>query len=199
LPLRRPAEKPDFVTAVLKIAFVALSLSLDVFAVSIGVGVRGVPPGLKWRIGFAFAFAEVAMNLIGAGLGLVAGRLLGEVAGYIGFGVLIALGIYMMKESRSELSGASKLDLSKGWGLALAALSISLDSLGIGFSILYIGVPPGISLAVIGFVSICATAAGLALGERLGSFAERYASFLGGLLLALTGIAFIALKAFHIG
>lgn len=186
-------------TAVFKVAFVALSLSLDVFAVSIGVGVRGVPAGLKWRIGVAFACAEVVMNLAGAGLGLVAGRFLGEVAGYIGFVALIALGVYMMRESRSELSGVSKLDLSKGWGLAVAALSISLDSLGIGFSILYIGVPPVISLAVIGVVSICSTAAGLALGERLGAFAERYAAFLGGLLLALTGLAFTVLKILHIG
>jgi putative Mn2+ efflux pump MntP len=187
------------VTAALKVVFVALSLSLDVFAVSIGVGIRGVPPGVKWRIGISFACAEIVMNVVGAGLGLAAGRYLGDVAGYIGFVALVALGVYMIKESRSEFSGASKLDLSKGWGLAVASLSISLDSLGIGFSILYIGVPPVISLAIIGIVSVCSTAAGLALGERLGTFAERYAAFLGGLLLALTGLAFIVLKIFHLG
>jgi manganese efflux pump family protein len=187
------------VTAVLKVVFVALSLSLDVFAVSIGVGIRGVPVGVKWRIGIAFACAEVLMNLVGAGLGLTAGRFLGDVAGYIGFVALVALGLYMIKESRSEFSGASKLDLSKGWGLTVASLSISLDSLGIGFSILYIGVPLPISLAIIAICSVCSTAAGLALGDRLGTFAERYAAFLGGLLLALTGLAFIALKLFHLG
>ncbi len=140
--------------AVLKVVFVALSLSLDVFAVSIGVGIRGVPPGVKWRIGIAFACAEVLMNLIGAGVGLAAGRFLGDVAGYIGFVALVALGLYMIKESRSEFSGASKLDLSKGWGLTVASLSISLDSLGIGFSILYIGVPLPISLVIIAISSV---------------------------------------------
>ena len=182
-----------------KVLVIALSLSLDVFAVSVGVGIRGVPPGLKWRIGVAFACAEVFMNLAGAGLGLVAGRLIGPVAGYIGFVALVALGAYMMYESRTKLSGSRKLDLSKGWGLAAASFSISLDSLGIGFSILYIGVPPGISLATIAAFSVASTAAGLALGERLGRYAERYAAFLGGLLLALTGLAFIALKMFHRG
>lgn len=59
--------------------------------------------------------------------------------------------------------------------------------------------PPGISLAVIGVVSVCSTAAGLALGERLGNYAERYAALLGGVLLALTGLVFIALKIFHLG
>ncbi|MBV8116714.1 MAG: manganese efflux pump [Candidatus Eremiobacteraeota bacterium] len=185
--------------AALKVVFVALSLSLDVFAVSVGVGMRGVPPGMKWRIGLAFACAEIAMNLIGAGLGLLVGRLLGDIAGYIGFIVLIALGLYMINESRRELSGAPSIDLSKGWGLAVASLSISLDSLGVGFSILYIGVPPVVSLAAIGVVSITATALGLTLGQRFGMYAERYAARLGGVLLALTGIAFIALKFFYRG
>jgi putative Mn2+ efflux pump MntP len=196
---RGSEEKARNVTSAIKILVVALALSLDVFAVSIGVGIRGVPRGVKLRIGIAFAGAEILMNVIGAGLGLVAGKLLGEVAGYIGFVALVALGIYMMRESRAELSEASRLDLSKGWGLTLAALSISLDSLGIGFSILYIGVPVAISLSVIGVVSVCATAAGLSLGQKLGSFAERYAAFLGGLLLTITGLAFAILKALHIG
>lgn len=139
------------------------------------------------------------MNLAGAGLGYVAGRLVGPIAGYIGFVALVALGSYMMYESRTKLSGSAKLDLSKGWGLALASLSISLDSLGIGFSILYIGVPPPISLSAIAAFSVGSTAAGLALGERLGGYAERYAAFLGGLLLSLTGLAFIATKIFHGG
>jgi len=184
--------------AFFKIIFVALALALDVFAVSVGVGIRGVPASVKFRIGAAFATAEILMNLIGAGLGMAAGKLLGDTAGYIGFVALLALGVYMMKESRDDLNEGSKLDLSRGWGLVLAALSISLDSLGIGFSILYIGVPLPISLATIGVVSVLATTLGLALGKRLGGFAERNAAFLGGLLLFLTGALFIALKALHL-
>jgi manganese efflux pump family protein len=186
-------------SAVLKVVVIALALALDVFAVSIGVGIRGVPRNVKLRIGIAFAAAEVAMNVIGAGLGLAAGRLLGDVAGYIGFVALIALGIYMMKESRSDLSAGSRLDLSQGWGLAVASISISLDSLGVGFSILYIGVPMPISLAVIAVVSVCSTTIGLLIGRRLCVFAERYAALAGGLLLTLTGLTFTILKALHAG
>lgn len=184
--------------SLLKVFIIALSLSLDVFAVSVGVGIRGVPSRLKWRIGVAFACAEVFMNLAGAALGFAAGRAIGPAAGYIGFVALVGLGGYMMYESRAKLSGSRKLDLSKGWGLVLASLSISLDSLGIGFSILYIGVSPAISLSAIAVFSVTSTALGLALGERLSGYAERYAAFLGGLLLALTGLAFIALKIFHV-
>jgi putative Mn2+ efflux pump MntP len=182
-----------------KVFFVALALALDVFAVSIGVGVRGVPPQRKIVIGLAFACAEVGMNLLGAGLGVLAGRLIGDYAGYIGFAALFGLGLYMMRESRTDLRDARRLDLSSGRGLLLASLAISLDSLGIGFTILYIGVPMPISLIVIACVSVASTTLGLAIGRWLGQYAERNAAFVGGLLLSLTGIVFAALKALRIG
>ena len=183
--------------AAIKIIVIALSLALDVFAVSVGVGVRGVPRKEKIRIGVAFATAEIVMNLAGAALGLVIGRLLGEVAGYIGFVALLVLGCFMIFESRREAS--HPIDMSRGWGLFIASLSISLDSLGIGFSILYINVPLVESLAVIGIVSIAATATGITLGRRLGVHIGEHAELLGGILLALTGATFIVLKALHIG
>lgn len=181
----------------IKIFVIAISLALDVFAVSVGVGVRGVPAGVKLRIGAAFATAEICMNLIGAGLGLAVGKLLGDVAGYFGFIALVGVGLYMIWESRRE-SEQPTLDMSRGWGLFIAALSISLDSLGIGFSILYIGVPIEYSLAVIGIVSVASTAAGLSIGHRLGGHIEEHAEVLGGILLALTGVVFIVLKALHL-
>lgn len=184
---------------VLKVFIVALALSLDVFAVGVGVGIRGVSTASKVRIGIAFACAEVGMNIIGAGLGLLAGKLIGDFAGYIGFAALFGIGIYMTRESRSELGTASRVDLSRGSGLLLASFAISLDSLGIGFTILYIGVPMPISLIIIAATSVAATTLGLTIGQRLGSYAERNAAFIGGLLLALTGLLFAILKALRIG
>jgi putative Mn2+ efflux pump MntP len=185
--------------AIFKIFIVALALALDVFAVGVGVGVRGVSKHHKVRIGIAFACAEVSMNIIGAGLGLLAGKLIGDFAGYIGFAALFGLGVYMIRESRTELSESSRLDLSRGRGLMLASLAISLDSLGIGFSILYIGVPMPISLVIIAATNVASTTLGLTLGRWLGRHAERNAGFIGGVLLALTGILFAVLKALHIG
>lgn len=186
------------VTGTLKIAIIALSLALDVFAVSVGVGIRGASRGAKIRIGFAFAAAEVTMNLIGAGIGLAAGRYLGAFAGYLGFAALVALGTYMIVQSRREAQLPSPIDMSRGWGLLTAALSISLDSLGIGFSILYIGVPVVASLATIGAVSILATFVGLTIGHALGRRIEERAELFAGIALVLTGLGFAVLKALHI-
>ena len=181
-----------------KILVVALSLGLDVFAVCVGVGMKGTDRAVKVRIGAAFATAEVAMTLAGVGIGALAGRLIGDVAGYLGFAALVGVGAYMLWEAVREAEEPG-FDLSRGWGLFLGALSISLDSLGIGFSILYIGVPLPVSIAVIFFVSIVSTTLGLALGKRLGLIAEEYAAFGAGVVLILTGLGFAALKYYHVG
>ncbi|MBV9270866.1 MAG: manganese efflux pump [Candidatus Eremiobacteraeota bacterium] len=177
----------------------ALSLGLDVFAVSVGVGMRGVPRSTKIRIGIAFATAEVTMNLIGVALGAALGKVLGDIAGYIGFAALFGLGCYMIYESRREAELRQPLDMSRGWGLFIASLSISLDSLGIGFSILYIGVPLVLSLAIIAVTSVASTVLGLVTGRALGRRAEENAELWAGIVLALTGLVFAAVKFFHIG
>ncbi len=182
-----------------KIFVVALSLGLDVFAVGIGVGLRGAPTPVKVRIGVAFATAEVVMNLVGVGLGKIAGQLIGAVAGYIGFSALVLVGAYMIFEAIREAEQREPLDMSQGWGLFIASLSISLDSLGIGFSILYIGVPLWLALCVIFVVSIAATFGGLTLGRMLGRRVEEGAELFSGIILMLTGIVFILAKVFHAG
>jgi manganese efflux pump family protein len=185
-------------TAALKIGFVAISLGLDVFAVCVGVGMRGTDRWVKFRIGAAFAFAEVAMTLLGVALGATAGKYLGDVAGYLGFMALVAVGGYMVYESVRP-DNAAGFDLSRGWGLFLGALSISLDSLGIGFSILFIGVPLVVSVGCIAAASILSTTLGLTLGKAVGARFETAAGLWGGILLAGTGAALAGLKYFRAG
>jgi putative Mn2+ efflux pump MntP len=182
------------IAATLKIAFVALSLGLDVFAVCIGVGMRGTDRMIKLRIGAAFAFAEVSMTLFGVYLGATAGKYLGDLAGYLGFLALAFVGAYMVYETRREENVSGGFDLSRGWGLFLGALSISLDSLGIGFSILFIGVPLAVSIGCIAGASVLSTTVGLTLGKALGRRMEEAAALWAGLILMGTGVVFAALK-----
>src|SRR5450631_1138044 len=182
----------------LKIAFIAISLGLDVFAVCVGVGMRGTDRMVKVRIGAAFAFAEVAMTLLGVLLGATAGKYLGDIAAYVGFLALGLVGAYMVYEA---LQGEREtgFDLSSGWGLFLGALSISLDSLGIGFSILFIGVPLVVSIGCIAAASIISTTLGLTLGKAIGARLEAVAALWAGIILVGTGAVFAALKYFGTG
>lgn len=186
-------------SAYFKALFLALSLGLDVFAVSVGVGMKGADRWLKLRIGAAFAVAEMTMTVVGVLLGQAAGHVLGDAAGYLGFAALVGVGGYMIFEALHGTEEGGGFDLSRGFGLVLGALSISLDSLGIGFSILYIGVPLVVSLVFIGAASVLSTVLGLTLGKRLGVIAEERAALSAGIVLVLTGLAFAALKFFHVG
>lgn len=183
------------IAAFFKVVFVAASLGLDVFAVSVGVGMREMTRIQKIRIGVAFTIAEVSMTLIGVGIGTVAGHLMGDVAGYLGFAALICVGAYMVYEA-IKASESGGFDLSKGWGLLLGALSISFDSLGIGFSINYIGVPLPVSLICIAVVAASSTTLGLTIGRALGARAESAAALWGGIVLIATGVAFAVMKMF---
>ena len=185
------------IAVVAGVTLIALSLALDVFAVSVGVGVGGVERLAKFRIGASFATAEVAMNATGALLGSLVGRAVGDVAGYFGDAALVGVGIYTIVEAARERQ--EKFDLSRGFGLLLASLSISLDSLGIGFSIVYIRVPIVVTLVAIACASVIATTLGLWLGARLGAAAGERAAVLAGIVLVLTGLAFAGLKYFKLG
>jgi putative Mn2+ efflux pump MntP len=191
-----PAYLAGMLSAALRVALVAISLALDVFAVSVGVGMRGATRSAKVRIGASFAAAEVLMNLIGAGIGAIAGKAIGDVAAYIGFAALVGVGVYMIIESiRAE---EESFDLSRGAGLLIASLSISLDSLGIGFSIVYIGVPIVVTLAAIAVASVSSTALGLAFGERFGAKVGERAGLVAGCVIIATGLLFGALKYWHL-
>ncbi len=139
------------------------------------------------------------MTVIGVLLGRAAGQLLGDAAGYLGFAALIGVGGYMIYEALHGTEEGGGFDLSRGFGLVLGALSISLDSLGIGFSILYIGVPlviqPGLHRRGVGFVDDARAGAGQAARHRR----RRARRAVAGVVLVLTGVAFAGLKFFHVG
>ena|SRR5271165_1193805 len=175
-----------------RVALVAVSLGLDVFAVCVGVGMGNLSRPARVRIGLAFATAEVTMTLIGVGLGSLAGRVLGQVAGYLGFAALVGVGIYVLIESIKE--SETGFDLSHGWGLLVGSLSISLDSLGIGFSVVYIGVPLWVTLFAIAVASLLSSTLGLSLGAKLGARAGERAGIAAGVILIMTGLLFAVLK-----
>lgn len=166
---------PAFATSVggvaapvwLRIGLISLAIGLDVLALAIGIGVTGVPWNIRIRVGAAFAGAEIGMQLLGIGVGTGAGHLVGELAAYCGFAVLALIGVYMLYESLAateELNGMA----TSGWGLVAASASISMDSLGVGFSLPSLGVPLVPLFATVAVTTVAFTLTGLAFGNALG-------------------------------
>jgi len=172
-----------------KILTVALAVGLDTFAISIGVGVAQLAPGASLRLGFAFALAEILMQVIGYELGAGAGQMLGHWAASAGFILLGIIGALML---RGALQGEeeSEFDATTGTGLLMTALSISLDSLGVGVALPAAAIPLVPLLITLSITTTIFTLVGLAFGAVLGERYERRAEAIAGVMLILLAIAF---------
>jgi manganese efflux pump family protein len=185
LPRLMPSEHVTF----LKIVSIAIAIGLDVFAISIGVGITKAEWPVRVRLGAAFAGAEITMQLIGYGLGTGAGRLLGQVAEWIGFALLALVGAFMIRESFNT-SDKPSFDLTRGAGLLVASLSISLDSLGVGFALPALAIPLFPLLITVSITTTIFTFVGLAFGKRLGERYEQQAERAAGAMLVLLAVLF---------
>ena len=178
----------DFV-ALGKTFAVAFAVGLDVLAISVGVGVARLTFNASLRLGLAFAGSEIAMQMIGYALGVGAGRVLGDVAAYIGFALLAFIGVVMIRNSFRH-SSEEKFDVTRGMGLLLTSLSISLDSLGVGIALPAVGIPLVPLLITVSITTTTFTFIGLGFGARLGERYERGAERAAGAMLVMLAALF---------
>lgn len=172
-----------------KVFAVALAVGLDVLAVSVGVGVMRLALNARLRLGFAFAGSEIAMQVVGYELGTGAGKILGEVATYVGLVLLAAIGVLMIRNSFQHPTKA-EFDATRGAGLFITSLSISLDSLGVGIALPAMAIPLVPLLITVSITTTVFTFIGLAFGARLGERYERGAERSAGVLLIVLAALF---------
>ena len=176
------------------IAIIFFSLGLDTLAVSLGLGLSGLPRSRWARVGLTFALCEGLMPVVGLLVGQRLGTLFGEIAGYIAAGILIVIGGLEIREAVTDDDDDDEEPMPTGdtqRPLVLVGLSVSLDELAVGFALGVLHVPLGPALAYIAVQAFALTFVGLMIGRRLGRrFGER-AELAAGLVLALLGIALV--------
>ncbi len=179
-------------------AIIFFSLGLDTLAVSLGLGLSGLPRSRWVRVGLTFALCEGLMPVIGLLIGQRLGTLFSEVAGYVAAAILIAIGTLEIKEAFTdddddEHERAISLTTTgeKQRPLVLVGLSVSLDELAVGFALGVLHVSIGPALVYIAVQAFALTFVGLTIGRRLGRrFGER-AELAAGVVLALLGVTLL--------
>jgi putative Mn2+ efflux pump MntP len=100
-----------------------------------------------------------------------------------------ALELLMIRKSFRHSSEA-KFDATRGVGLLMASLSISLDSLGIGIALPALAISLSPLLVTVSITTTAFTLIGLSFGARLGKRYERNAERLAGAILAVLAVLF---------
>ena len=173
----------------LEVILLAIALSMDAFAVSIGLGAKHKrnPLQLALMSGCYFGLFQALMPLIGylGGKGV-----LGWVEAYapwIAFVLLALIGGKMIYEAFSEGVEESIAIISQRVMLMLA-IATSIDAMAAGFALTLLDTGPFLACLIIGVTTFVFSWAGVFIGTTSGTWLESKAELLGGVVLILIGL-----------
>jgi len=170
---------------------VAVSLAMDCFAVSLGIGSSPLPTTSRrvWRIAWHFGFFQFLMACLGWLLGNTIVTFISGFDHWIAFGLLAWVGIHMIREGISGGEEHESLeDPSKGKILVMLSLATSLDALAVGLSMALLKVNILAAGLVIGLVSFVLSVVGLLVGNKLSEKFGKRMEIVGGIILLLIGL-----------
>jgi manganese efflux pump family protein len=174
----------------LALLLVAVSLGLSNFAAAIGIGVSGVDTRTRLRVGLVFGLFEAAMPLLGLLLGHGLAYALGHAARWTGAALLIATGLYTLRQGLRRDHADAADTAAQGLGqLLISGLALSIDNLAVGFALGTYHVALLTAAILIAAISVTMALIGLELGRLLGTRIGERGEALGGIALAGVGIA----------
>ena len=163
---------------ILSVFLIAISLCMDNFAVSLAAGCslwQKLPKAIIWRMGIFFALAHFVMFSIGFLGGHELMRVAGQIGTWIASGILIYIGMHMIREAREENSFSSGMLVSLKMQLLLS-LATSVDALLVGLGLGLQDAPFWLTAGMISgcvfLTSIGGFYAGHILGRRFGQRVE---------------------------
>jgi manganese efflux pump family protein len=165
----------------------AVALSMDAFAVAIGLGSKENSKGLALKAGFFFGVFQGLMPFIGylGGRGVLAW--VDAYAHWIAFALLSLIGAKMIYEGLQEGIEADIKAVTNKMMLILA-IATSIDAMAAGFSLTLLNVNAYLACLVIGVTTFCFSWAGVQIGKNSGTWLESRAEIFGGTVLILMGI-----------
>ena len=172
----------------IELFLVALSLSMDAFAVSLckGLSVGRPTPGQCLTCGAWFGGFQALMPLIGFLLGVRFQGVISSVDHWMAFALLGLIGANMVREA---LGGEEEhVDSSFGPRAMLPlAVATSIDALAVGVTFAFLRVEIAPAVALIGVTTLVLSALGVKVGSVFGDRFQSKAELAGGVILILMG------------
>lgn len=168
---------------------IAVSLSMDAFAVSICKGLSTGRPRLGHCLicGVYFGGFQALMPLLGWLLGVRFQQMIARIDHWIAFVLLALIGFNMAREA---LSGEEEcLDNSFSSKVMLPlAVATSIDALAVGVTFAFLQVDILPAVLFIGITTFVLSAAGVKIGAVFGGRFRSKAELAGGVILMLMGL-----------
>ena len=173
-----------------EILLLAVGVSMDAFAVSIGKGLSA--QRASWRealtVGLWFGGFQALMPVIGYYLGISFADLVTKVDHWIAFGLLLLIGGNMIREALQP-EDEKTADTSFGFKTMLVlAIATSIDALALGVSFAFLGTNLWRAILIIGLTTFAFSAVGLLIGKKVGTRFHAGAQILGGVILIAIGV-----------
>ena len=168
---------------------IAVSLSMDAFAVSIckGLSVRRVSLTHALTCGLWFGGFQALMPLIGYFVGAQFREQITFIDHWIAFGLLAIIGGNMIRESLSKEEECPDASLSVKAMLPMA-IATSIDALAVGVSFAFLSVNIGAAVSFIGVITFVLSMVGVKAGSLFGAKYKSKAELAGGVILILMGL-----------
>lgn len=175
-----------------EVIVLAIALSMDAFAVSIGLGSKGGTRGLGLKTGIYFGVFQGLMPFIGylGGRGILG--LIDAYAHWIAFGLLALIGAKMIYEGLQEGIEEDIIAVTNKMMLILS-IATSIDAMAAGFSLTFLNVNAYLACLIIGVTTFAFSWAGVQIGKNSGTWLESRAEIFGGTVLILMGIKILVL------
>ena len=174
---------------IIQLLILAVSLSMDAFAVAICKGLAFGRIRLRQAlvVGLYFGVFQAAMPTIGYFLGMSFRQYIESFDHWIAFGLLAFLGVRMIIEAvrGGEEEVSSSLDIRE---MTLLAIATSIDALAAGISLSVLDASIGTAALFIGIITFTLSVAAVYIGGYIGAKFKKPAELAGGAALVLLGI-----------
>lgn len=175
------------------ILVLAVSMSVDAFAVSVGRGAALGRPRLAeaLRTGAVFGLMEAVTPLVGWAAGFAASRHVEAVDHWIAFALLGGVGLHMFLAGAFGAREEAEPPKRSLKILLATALGTSMDAMAVGVSLAFLNVNILVVAATIGLVTFLASSGGMLVGRLLGARFGRYAEVGAGITLFAIGLTIL--------
>lgn len=167
----------------------ALALAMDAFAISICKGLSAGKATFKnvLTVGLYFGGFQAIMPLIGYLLGKTFSSLISNVAPLVAFGLLLIIGINMIRES-FDCDECTDADFSPKAMIPLA-IATSIDALAVGVSFSMLENTNIVwAISLIGVITFIMCAIGIKIGAVFGAKYQHLAERAGGIVLIVMSL-----------